>query len=63
MSRLWNKHNIRFLKEKRYSASQKQTYLAELPAGYEGEFGPGVHALVHVLYHGVNTTEPKIAEC
>jgi hypothetical protein len=54
--------NIRFLKEKRYSPSQQQTYLAELPAGYEGEFGPGVHALVRVLYHAVNTSEPKIVE-
>ena len=54
--------NIRFLKEKRYSPSQKKSYLAELPAGYEGEFGPGVHALVRVLYHAVNTSEPKIVE-
>ena len=54
--------NIRFLKEKRYSPSQKQTYLAKLPIGYEGEFGPGVHALVRVLYHAVNTSEPKIVE-
>ena len=54
--------NIRFLKEKYYSASQHQTYLAELPAGYEGQFGPGVHALSHVLYHAVNTSEPKICE-
>jgi hypothetical protein len=55
--------NIRFWKEKRYSVSHKQTYLAELPAGYEGEFGPGVRALVHVLYHAVNTSVPKIVEC
>ena len=54
--------NIRFLKEKRYSASEHKTYLAELPAGYEGEFGPGVRALAHVLYHAVNTSQPKIAE-
>ena len=54
--------NTRFLKEKCYSPSQNKTYLAELPAGYEGEFGPGVHALVRVLYHGVNTSEPKVAE-
>jgi hypothetical protein len=54
--------NIRFLKEKRYSASQNKTYLAELPPGYEGEFGPGVRALMHVLYHAVNTSQPKIAE-
>jgi hypothetical protein len=54
--------NVRFLKEKYYSPRQRQTYLAELPAGYEGEFGPGVRALVHVLYHAVNTSEPKITE-
>jgi hypothetical protein len=54
--------NVRFLKEKRYSPSQKGTYLAELPAGYEGEFGPGIHALVRVLYHAVNTSQPKIVE-
>jgi regulator of replication initiation timing len=54
--------NVRFLKEKRYSSSLEQTYLAELPAGYEGEFGPGVKALSVVLYHAVNTSEPKIIE-
>lgn len=54
--------NVRFLKEKRYSPSQKETYLAQLPAGYEGQFGPGIRALVRVLYHAVNTSQPKIVE-
>jgi hypothetical protein len=54
--------HIRFWKEKAYSPSQKQSYLADLPAGYDGEFGPGVHALTRVLYHGVTTSEPKIVE-
>jgi hypothetical protein len=54
--------NIRFLKEKGYSPSEHRSYLAELPAGYEGEFGPGVKALGVVLYHAVNTSEPKITE-
>mgnify|MGYP001815145154 FL=1 len=54
--------NIRFLKEKCYSPSQRQSYLAELPAGYKGEFGPGVRALTIVLYHMVNTSESKIVE-
>jgi hypothetical protein len=54
--------NIRFLKEKCYSPSQHQSYLAALPAGYEGEFGPGIKALSMVLYHAVNTSEPKILE-
>ena len=54
--------NIRFLKEKCYSPIQRQTYLADLPAGYEGEFGPGVKALTLVLYNAVNTSESKIVE-
>jgi len=54
--------NIRFLKEKCYSPIERQTYLADLPAGYEGEFGPGVKALTLVLYNAVNTSEPKIVE-
>jgi hypothetical protein len=54
--------NVLFLKEKYYAASTRQTYLAELPAGYEGQFGPGVKALVITLYYGMNTSEPKIVE-
>lgn len=54
--------NVRFLKEKFYSPSQRKSYLAELPAGYEGEFGPGVRSLVITLYYGSEMTEPKIVE-
>lgn len=54
--------NIRFLKEKFHSASQHKSYLAELPAGYQGEFGPGVRALVLVQYYSCGMTEPKIQE-
>jgi len=54
--------NVRFLKEKFYSPSQRQTYLAKLPAGYEGEFGPGIRTLVLTLYYGGEMTEPKIVE-
>jgi len=32
--------NIRFLKEKYYLSCKRQTCLADLPAGYAGEFGP-----------------------
>jgi hypothetical protein len=53
--------NIRFLKEKYYSAAERKTYLADLPAGYDGTFGPGVRALVLVLAHACQMTEPKIA--
>lgn len=54
--------NIRFLKEKFHSASQHESYLAALPAGYEGEFGPGLRALVLVQYYSCGMTEPKIQE-
>jgi hypothetical protein len=50
--------NVRFLKEKYYSPSLGCTYLAELPTGYEGQFGPGIKA----LYHGGLMSEPKIIE-
>ena len=55
-------NNIRFLKEKFYSPSQQKSYLAELPVGYEGEFGPGIRSLVITLYYGSEMTEPKIVE-
>lgn len=54
--------NVRFLKEKYYSASQKRIYLAKVPRGYEGQFGPGVKALIPALYFGMGTSEPKILE-
>ena len=56
------KDNILFRKEKYYSPSQRQSYLASLPPGYEGQFGPGVRAFVPVLYFGCQMTEPKIVE-
>lgn len=54
--------NIRFRREKYYSASQQRTYLAPLPAGYRGQFGPNVRAWVLALYFGGQMSEPKILE-
>lgn len=54
--------NIRFFKEKYYSPAQGKSYLAELPKGYTGEFGPGIRSAVLVWYFGMNTSEPKILE-
>jgi len=54
--------NVCFLKEKYYSPSLGCTYLAELPSGYEGQFGPGIKALVLAFYHGGLMSEPKIIE-
>ena len=54
--------HVLFHKEKFYSPSANTTYLAPLPAGYEGQFGPGLKALTLVMYYGLNTSEPKIVE-
>ncbi|MEE4255260.1 MAG: transposase [Desulfuromusa sp.] len=54
--------NILFHKQKYYSASTRKTYLAELPRGYEGQYGPGIKALTLVFYYGIGTSEPKILE-
>lgn len=54
--------NIRFRKEKYYSASARKSYLAALPKGYEGQFGPTIRALVPSLYYAGGMSEPKIVE-
>jgi len=54
--------NVKFRREKYYSPSQKRSYLAPLPAGYHGQFGPGVKAWVLSLYFGGRMSEPKILE-
>jgi Transposase IS66 family len=54
--------NVLFHKEKFYSPSAGQSYLAPLPAGYAGQFGPGIKALTIVLAFGANVSEPKILE-
>jgi Transposase IS66 family len=53
---------VRFLKERYYSASEQKSYLAELPVGYQGQFGPGVRALLLSCYFAYGMTEPKISE-
>jgi len=54
--------NVKFHKEKYYAASTGQTYLASLPAGYRGEFGPNLKSLCLLFSHLCNMTEPKIAD-
>lgn len=51
--------NVLFRKEKYYSPSTGKTYLAELPQGYEGQYGPGVKALAADMYFEVGASEPK----
>ncbi len=54
--------NVLFRKEKFYSPTEGKTYLAELPRGYEGQFGPGIKSLIWVLYFASQVSEPKIVE-
>lgn len=54
--------NILFHKEKFYSPSEQKTYLADLPQGYEGQFGPGIKSLIWVLYFASQVSQPKIVE-
>ncbi|MDJ0774923.1 MAG: transposase [Mastigocoleus sp. MO_167.B18] len=54
--------NVLFHKQKYYSPQTGKTYLAPLPTGYDGEFGPGIKALVMSLYYGGNMTQGKLLE-
>jgi hypothetical protein len=54
--------NVCFHKEKYWAPSTSQTFLAPLPLGYEGQFGPGLKALTVTLYFGGGMSEPKIRE-
>lgn len=53
---------ILFQKEKFYSPSERLTYLAKLPQGFEGQFGPALKALVLQLYYQAQLSEPKLLE-
>ena len=54
--------NIQFKKEVYYSPSTRKSYIAELPQGYEGEFGPSLKALTLILKNVSNMSEAKIFE-
>jgi hypothetical protein len=54
--------NVLYHQEKFYSPSQQKTFLAEMPAGYQGQFGPQLKAFIWVLYFAVQVSEPKIVE-
>lgn len=52
--------NVAFLREKLYSPSTGKTYLAPLPPGYRGAFGPELRTFTLNLGYGANVTFPKI---
>ena len=53
--------NVQFKKATYYSPSLNKTFMAPLPAGYSGEFGPRLRQLVISLYHESNMTQSGIA--
>jgi len=54
--------NVLFRKEVYYSASENRTYTAEVPAGYEGGYGPGVKTIALILKNVCNTSQSKILD-
>ena len=52
--------NIVFRKEVYYSPAQHKTFMAKVPAGYEGGFGPGIKTEIMTMKHINNMSEPKI---
>ena len=58
----WIIREIVFLCPLQKRTTERKTYLAELPCGYEGEFGPGIKTLVISLYYGGNMTQNKLLE-
>ena len=53
---------IRFRKQQFYAPSTKTSYLAPLPAGFRGQFGPGVRTLALAWYYAGLMREPKILD-
>lgn len=52
--------NVCFLREKWHSPSHRKTYLAPLPPGWHGQFGPGIHALCLSLAYESQVSQPLI---
>jgi Transposase IS66 family len=52
--------NVCFERATYYSPSTGKTYLAPLPPGYEGQFGPDLKALILSLHHLGNVSQPAL---
>ena len=53
-------NNVAFQRPIYYSPSLKKSFVAKLPDGHQGEFGPGIRSLVVNLYRDCGMTEPAI---
>jgi len=54
--------NVEFKREVYYSPSERKTFLAEVPKGYEGEYGPHFKANIITMKYVCNMSLPKILE-
>ena len=52
--------NIEFQREVYYSPSLKKRFIASLPLGYTGEYGPGIKTLILCLYNDSKITQPAL---
>jgi hypothetical protein len=51
---------VRFLRAKFYSPATGKSYLAPLPPGYAGQFGPGLKTLALSLVYGCHLSQPLL---
>ena len=54
--------NVEYKREIYYSASQKKTYIGQLPPGTQGGYGPGLISFIYSQKYVSNVSEPKIKE-
>jgi len=52
--------NIKFKKEVFYSPSLKKTFVAKVPPGYEGQFGPGIKSIAISFSHDPKISQPAL---
>src|SRR5206468_4214463 len=54
------RRNTRFFRARYRSAKTGKSYLAPLPPGYYGQFGPGIRSLALCLGDGANVSMPLL---
>ena len=54
--------NVKFQRELYYSSSLKKTYIADVPKGYEGDYGPNINSHIVSMKYVNNMSIPKIEE-
>lgn len=54
--------NVKFTREVYYSQSLNQTYMGDIPVGYEGDFGPHINSDIISMKYVNGMSIPKIVE-